>query len=725
MGAPSICLDQEFSIMPPTGSMARQRFPCCLPSSPRLHVAVQVWNENPGSDVIIGRAIVTARHVRALALLPNRNARVRLPLSRQRAGSRLDYRGVLVACVRLVLDIEVPWSTLSLATRHTRALTSGRAAEGGGGKKARVALSEDTPGFFVCSGITGYGLPPAEGLEFGGRQEPYVKITLGSTSDRSTSMVGGRKLCDWTHQPLRCRKEPGHAAKALWDTGLVVEVWNDNKPRRDALIGRGLVRSETLRQLDQYPSEGGLSCRVKISRRGKGRKATIGMVVSFEPDQAEAPSSAATTQLPPQRCESLPPRLEDSDTLLIRNMATKDLSDILAFGYRALDKHEPYVVARVGVVERTTPGSGVAGGSAKWADTTLTLPRNTASSASSLLRLELWTWNPIQDDQVGYAEVDLGEFYNDERRVVLSTAQVPLQVPLCLIVTGGDAYGENITPPTLSCTLELQRKSQHEGGMDKTSARSQAVDVDTATPPRDAITLPVIGPTEGPGTLKAMVLEATLYEDAEAPEVRVQLLPGKRVATTRPLLEVGGDSLQGDGPDSAVTSVWNQELDIPCYAMDFTEFGTAITLQAEIIVAGVLAGQRVLGRGQADVSAAIQTRKKRTIALDIVSHGRRAVPHTVGKLSISVFFVAGWDERSGVPPAHQHDPRVPHPTSTILKGPGLLRVFVVEARELSGLKREQDPYVVVERKTADPTIACQVKPFSSAVATVSEGSHAR
>ncbi|CAN0072935.1 unnamed protein product, partial [Hapterophycus canaliculatus] len=103
-------------------------------------------------------------------------------------------------------------------------------------------------------------------------QNPYVKITLGSKSDRSNSVVGGRSLCDWAHEALRCRLESGHAAKETRNSALVVEVWNENQARRDALIGRGVVRPETLRQLHEYPSEGGVSCRVKISRRGKGRE---------------------------------------------------------------------------------------------------------------------------------------------------------------------------------------------------------------------------------------------------------------------------------------------------------------------------------------------------------------------------------------------------------------------------------------------------------------------
>lgn len=684
---------------------------------------MQVWNENPGSDVIIGKAAVTARHVRALALLQNRCARLRLPLSRQRPGGRPEYRGVLVARVRLVLDIEVPRSTLPLGTRNTSVLVSETTTEEACRKKQRFALSEDTPGYFVCSGITGYGLPPSEGLEFGGCQNPYVKITLGSTSERSPSVAGGRKLYDWTHPPLRCRTEPGNTAKGGWSTGLVVEVWNDNQPRRDALMGRGLIRAETLRQVHQYPSEGGVSCRVKISRQGKGRKGTIGMVVSFEPDQSDTSSTGGEIQVPPRPCDPLQSRGEESNMLLIKSIAAGDLSDILAFGYRALDKHESYVVARVGITEQTTPGSSVVGGTSTWADTTLTLPHSTASRAACHMRLELWTWNPIQDDQVGYAEVDLGKLFNDERSVDSSATQVPLEVPLCLIDAGGDAYGNGTTPPIISCILELQRNGQGENGVEKPSAKSQAMGIGDATPPRDCITLPIIGPMEGPGVLKVMVLDTILYEDAEAPEVRLELLPGKRIATTRPLLEIGGGSSQGDEPEKAVTGVWNQALDIPCYGMNFDS--VAITLQADIVVAGVLVGQRVLGRGQADVSAAIQTRQEQTIGLEIISRARGATPHTVGKLSVSVLFVGAWDEMPDDTLPHQQASGVPQPTSSFFNGPGLLRVFVIEARELSGLKREQDPYVVVERKAADPTIACQVKPFSSAVATVVEGSHAR
>lgn len=681
--------------------------------------------------MIIGKATVTKRHVRALALLQDHCARIRLPLSRRRVGGRVETRGVLVARIRLVLDTDTPRSTAAPGLGHSRLGRGQRSAKGAGREKPESVPSEATTGYLICSGLTAYDLPPTEGLKFGGSQQPYVKVSLGSTAERSSSVAGGRKLCDWTSQPLRWRMDPSHAGHGALSQGLVVEVWNENQSRRDALIGRGSVRPETLRQLQQYPGNGGVSCRVKLSRQGKGRKGTVSMVLTFEPDQLGA-TGTPTDQVSSQDVDALHQRENDSNVVAITNLTATDLSDIMAFGFGALDKVEPYVVARVGITERTTPTAAVVRGASMWPDTCFILPlAEKPSGDSSLLRLELWTSNPVQDDQVGYVEVDLATLSigqhetNDVHKASTATgSQVQLELQVCLIDASGDKYGD-IRPGVLSCTVEHQRRNHGGDRLTDTSEMPQRRQNDDATPSGGGITLPAIGPTEGPGILKVMVLDTVLHEEVEAPEVRLTLFPGKRFAITRPLLEIGGDSSHQDGLETSVAGAWNQALDIPCYSMDFDALGSTVTLQADVFVAGVLAGQRVLGQGHVDISRAIQSRKERAISLDITSNDRGGAPHVVGNLDISIRFVDAWEVLHKDPPRQSETPSVSQRSMNPLHSPGVLRVFVVEARELSGLKREQDPYVVVERKAADPTIASQAKPFSSAVATVGAGKEAR
>lgn len=648
----------------------------------------------------------------------------------------METRGVLVARIRLILDADVPRSTAAHGPcgECTAVGRTQYSVKVTGQQVEANAPREATSGCLVCSGLTAYDLPQAEGLKFGGSQDPYVKITLGSTAQRSTSVAGGGKLCDWTSQPLRWRVDPAHEGHHVWGQGLVVEIWNDNQSRTDALIGRGLVRPETLQQLQRCP-KGGVSCRVKLARQGKGRKATLGMVINFEPDQlgeAGASKEEEHSEEPDALCQ---PR-EQPKTVLLRNLGAKDLGDIMSFGFGALDNVELYLVARAGTIERTTPAAAVVSGKSTWADSCLTLPlAENGSDFPSILRLELWTLSPVQDDQVGYVEADLANlallsFENLDGKVAdsgptASVFQTSLELPLCLIDTTGEKF-KDVRPGVLSCTAELQRMPKGGEGWEGAPEASQNGETVNTRPSGDGIiTLPVIGPTEGPGIIKATVLDITLHEEAEAPEVRLTLLPGKRFATTRPLLEVGGDVSPHDGPETDVTSACNQELEIPCYSVGLDDVGSAITLQAEVIVAGVLAGQRVLGQGQVDISEAIHSRKTKEISLDITSRERGGAPFVVGNVSMSVRFVDAWDslETNHLPSTKRSD--VPHPGVACLHCPGVLRVFVVEARELSGLKPQQDPYVIVERMAADPTIACRGKPFSSAVATIGQGRSAR
>eukprot|EP00903_Cladosiphon_okamuranus_P018068 g16627.t1 len=485
-----------------------------------VFTAPEVWNENPGRDVIIGKATVTKRHMRALALLQEHHALIRLPLSRERAGGRAETRA--------------------------------------------------------------YDLPPTEGLEYGGSQDPYVKITLGSTAERSNCVAGGGKLCDWASQLLRWRVDPCHDEHHLWGQGLVVEVWNDNQSRTDALIGRGFVRPETLRQVKRRSTPGGVSCRVKLSRKGKGRKATVGMLLNFEPDQARATGESKEGGTSEEKCALRQPQ-EQPSTVLIKDMMSKDLGDIISFGFAALDNVEFYLVARAGATERATPVAAVVSGKSAWGDTYLALPLP-EESPPSLMRLELWMSSPVQDDQVGYVDADLTKLarlsggqkdgLNVDDGSTSSAVQSHLELPLCLIDATGEKF-KDVRPGVLSCTVELKRKTKDSERWVGASEESQSGQTANISPPGDdVITLPTIGPTEGPGIVKVKVIDITLHEAAEAPEIRLTLLPGKR------------------------------------------------------------------------------------------------------------------------------------------------------SRELSGLKPQQDPYMVVERRAADSTIACQAKPFSSAVATIREGRNA-
>lgn len=671
---------------------------------------------------------MTARHVRSLALLHGHSAPVSLPLSRTRDNGRVETSGFISARVMLVLDT----SNSRGSVAHGRMLQSDISTQrhinlesnkfGAEGNVVELSSSGTTNGHLVCSCLTAHDLPQSEGLKFGGKQEPYVMLKLGTTGERSSSLVEGGTFCEWTKDTLRVRVGSTDATQDPWIHDLVVEVWNDNQPRRDDLIGSGLIRSETLNSLRQRPSSRVWS-RVKLSRKGRGRKGTLSLALTFELDQSEP-------AMQEERLARLPGNDLFIDGLTVNNIVADGLGNSAALGFGGLDKNDLYVVARVGVTERITPTAALLAGKAKWEDCYLALPfQPTTSNPGSLLRLEVWTPNAVQDDMVGFAEVDIShlpiapEENGDRSKFLPHTYTAPLQMGLTDVNRGAGSL-RGVSPGVLSCTIEPWPNCDNRDGLTNASIVSTVKHPECAKEPRKNVTLPVIGATEGPGVLKVVVLKATLYEEVEAPEVRLTILPGKRFASTRPLLDIGVDPPKQAEVKANVSCVWNQEVGIPCYAADFEELETTVVLQVEVVVAGVLAGQRVLGQGQADIVDAIRGRQERSIVLDVVSHARGGTPCTKGCVSLSLRYVGSWDEASKTKYIPQ-EARIEQLNTGCLHSPGILRVFVVDARELSGLKQHQEPYVVVEKTSADPAIAWQAKPFCSGVATVSDGGFAR
>lgn len=693
--------------------------------------------------MIIGKATLTIRHMRALAFRDGRSAPVRLPLSRKRDSDRVETLGTLTARVRLLLDKSNStgkssfsagrFAASSLAPQRRIRIDNSRKGEGQG--VGGTSPSEAPVGYLVCSGLTTYDLPETEGLSFGGQQNPYVQVTLGSMTERSLSLPEGGIRSEWTKQIIRLRVDLNNSIEHAWGSGLVAGVWNDNQPRCDDLMGKGLVRPEVVREIARHPGRD-TSCRIKLSRTGRGPKGTLSMVLTFEPDQPGEREDKERAALPREKSRPHTQEIDPTtDLIVISDIVVTNLGNTIALGFGAFDKQDPYVVARLGDAERTTPTTIIVGGTATYDDASLSMPfpKEVSDDSEPSLRLELWNSNAAQDDQVGYATVNLASllFALDSKIAGegrKASAERAMQAPLEIVLNSMDAAGYDevdMSPGVLSCSIELKR---HRDNNDEAKETSTACERNKGTKtPGNGISLPMIGATEGPGILKVKVLEATLNQAAEAPEIRLTINPGKRFASSRPLLQVGGEPSSQDQEHAPVTRcVWNQELQIPCYAMDFDELGTSLMLHADIVVAGVLAGQRVLGRGRADITDVVNCQSDRQISIDAFSHERVGPPCTVGRVFLSARFVSAWAGiQSEPPPSSQEEPNLAQSRVSCLHCPGILRVFVVQARELSGLKKQQDPYVVVERMAVGPTIAFQSKPFCSGVATVGAGREAR
>lgn len=705
----------------------------------------KVWNENPGSDIMIGTATLSARHVRALALLDGQTARVLLALSRNWRNGRLETQGALVARARLVRDKENTCEGSSTARRlqsvqvgHMRSLQVESSKVNGEKvrKREETHSTIDDGGYITFFGLTVHDLPQTEGLMFGGAQDPYVMLTLGSTRERSTTISRVGKLCEWRSQLLRFKLEPGEVGKEGWGDGLAVEIWNDNRPRKDASMGKGLLRAEKLRELLRGPGMA-VSCRVKLSRGGRGRKGTLSMTALFEPEQSwlASPTESPSNQSFDKVFRTL---ASHPTAVVVTNFVAKDLRNTVALGFGGLDTQEPYVVARVGCSERITPSSSITGATARWDDSRLTLPlRNISSKGRLALCLELWNANPVQDDLVGFAEVNIADILlsslpSDSTVETQFSDRCGRALPLDVhLQAANSGKGDHLdtSPGVLSCTVALELQNDDGNAVAQQSIATSDTEAQEVlqNDHRTGVCLPTIDVAEGPGLLKVTVLEAVLSERVEAPEVRLTLLPGKRFASTRPLLAVGGDSSTNDDVevDGIVRCAWEQELEIPCYSVvEDNVCGNAV-LHADIVAAGVLAGQRVLGHGRADVAEAIRSGEPCSMSLDVFANGRGSAPFIVGRLSLVVRFADAWQGYGPDTPPSMREESRPELPMPCLQSHGVVRVFVIDAKELLGLDRSHDPYVMVERLAVHPTTPFQGKPFSSGVAIVTAGKEAR
>ena len=86
--------------------------------------------------------------------------------------------------------------------------------------------------------LSARNMPETEGgAGIFGKQDPYVKLTAGSAPRefivRSTVKDGAGENCDWSGETMELRiPEP-----ILRHKTILIEVWNDNSPATDTLIG--------------------------------------------------------------------------------------------------------------------------------------------------------------------------------------------------------------------------------------------------------------------------------------------------------------------------------------------------------------------------------------------------------------------------------------------------------------------------------------------------------
>ena len=258
---------------------------------------------------------------------------------------------------------------------------------------------------------------------FGAKQDPYLKLTLGTgTKAESSYKDGAGKEASWDGEELRLRVVRADLAKL--DMGeLKVEVWNENAPAPDTLIGKSSVPSEKLVQITKdYPITGQeVLIRLPLSRPKKGEHGVVQMAVSCEdyidPKEAELPA------LP----EKLQERADDPICVFVTEMECIDLIET-EMGARMFGaKQDPYLKFWAFDKDHAVQSSykDGAGKNASWGDENLALHLPLHDLIHGL-HVECWNENaPAPDTFIGDAhyncladdawnELDLEELLHHE-----------------------------------------------------------------------------------------------------------------------------------------------------------------------------------------------------------------------------------------------------------------------------------------------------------------------
>ena len=132
--------------------------------------------------------------------------------------------------------------------------------------------------------LSALGLPETEvGSKLvGAKQDPYLKVKLAGRSAKTWECDGAGTECEWEGDELELRV-PSYAVR--WKQAEV-EVWNENAPAPDTLIGKSKVRLRDLltpdTQTDDAKPDVSLKRTLSLARKGKGQQGFVKMAVTCE-----------------------------------------------------------------------------------------------------------------------------------------------------------------------------------------------------------------------------------------------------------------------------------------------------------------------------------------------------------------------------------------------------------------------------------------------------------
>ena len=154
-------------------------------------------------------------------------------------------------------------------------------------RRNRCGLVEAARGLYsALHGLSAWDLPETEfGAKFAGtKQDPYLKVKMAGRSAKTWDADGAGTECVWEGEELELLV-PKYAME--WKR-VEIEVWNENAPAPDTLIGRAKVRVRDLLRNGQLDVDGSTvkGCELKkeitLSRPKKGFEGKVAMTVAVD-----------------------------------------------------------------------------------------------------------------------------------------------------------------------------------------------------------------------------------------------------------------------------------------------------------------------------------------------------------------------------------------------------------------------------------------------------------
>ena len=271
--------------------------------------------------------------------------------------------------------------------------------------------------------ISATGMPETEvgATLFGAVQDPYVKVILGDVSAETEYLDGGGTDCDWGEEELELRVSD----KRLRKRQMRIEVWNENQPAADTLIGEGMLDVRDLSYInvtDDTATITPVKHTIELARPGQAPQGTCTFELALEPAPAEA----------------VEPNLEElPDDFLIRfsDLSAYDMPETEVGAKLLGAKQDPFLKVKLAGRSAKSWDCDGAGTACEWEGDELELALPEYAVRWKYLEVEVWNENaPAPDTLIGKTKMRIRDLLKpsalDHDGHTLAGAELKRELPL-------------------------------------------------------------------------------------------------------------------------------------------------------------------------------------------------------------------------------------------------------------------------------------------------------